>query len=232
MNNLITYLYGGGESVEQIDRAVLSDFEKMGMKKTMLFIPNAKKGPAKKEYFDWFSKYWEKYGIKSQMLDLDGSGYSDIVKKIKDADCIYLGGGNTFLLSDILIKSDLKSAIEQRLALKPLLLIGYSAGAVVMGKDIRSAIHIDNVGEKKESAGMGIVPFVVAVHYNDYLNKDNIDALVEFNHSPIICLPENTALRINLNSYKVICKENLKVIFIKNSQNQKEYFNGQEIILQ
>ena len=98
----------------------------------------------------------------------------DLARKIKDADLVYIAGGETFYLIQeakryFPAKEDLIGLIGHR----PL--ITCSASSIAMGPDVGFArIYRDNPAlapQLKDETGYGIVPFSPLVHYNAVIGR-------------------------------------------------------------
>ncbi|MGH4119344.1 Type 1 glutamine amidotransferase-like domain-containing protein [Clostridium sp.] len=92
-------------------------------------------------------------------------------KRARDAKVLYIAGGNTYKLIDIVRKSGLgdflKSEMDKRI------IVGNSAGAVVLGSDIRTTNDNDIIGVD-DTNGVGLVEYSICPHYS----KDKEDRLV------------------------------------------------------
>ena len=94
---------------------------------------------------------------------------------VEGSDAVFLGGGNTFVLLDQLRKSRFDELlIKMHRAGK--ILIGESAGALVLGPTIEPIRFIDEPERAPELAkftGLGLFPFLPAVHFGrpEYLEQ-------------------------------------------------------------
>ena len=103
--------------------------------KTVTFIPTA----ALPDKLDFHIKYSKELltemGLVVDELEISTATHSDIVKKLKNNDYIYVTGGNTFFLLQEMNRTGAGSLIKTQINAGKLF-IGESAGAVVLAPDI------------------------------------------------------------------------------------------------
>jgi dipeptidase E len=120
---------------EKIDQELLSMVGKPNP--TFGFIPSACDGEY--EYFHDRQAYYHRYGINLGVyFELDNRYYPEILPSLLACDAIHLSGGNTFHFLYWLQKRDLLPALRDYVE-KGGILIGVSAGAILMTPDISSA---------------------------------------------------------------------------------------------
>jgi peptidase E len=126
-------------------------------------------------------KYFEQYNTAFKQF---GKNLSPFVKNHSENDVLYLAGGDTFLLKRKLIDSDLFDSLID----KHKLLIGNSAGSILMGKTIQFA-HDGNRLLVKDFKGLNLLNnYIVFPHYSE-ANALEINSILK-EHSKIILLPE------------------------------------------
>ena len=76
--------------------AILPNFEKSLKGKTVTFIPTASIPEKIKFYVNTGKKALEKLGMTVNFLEISALGITEISKKIKENDFVYVTGGNTF----------------------------------------------------------------------------------------------------------------------------------------
>lgn len=206
MNNKTRFvLYGGGTQTQRIDESLktyLSSLDPIG---TITFIPNAKQNIAKRKMMiAWFKEHWKNNPV--HILDLEETSKEEIAETIKKSHCLYFGGGDTFFLNNILSISDIKQLLTERMD-SPLLLAGFSAGAIVMGASIMGALSVDEPSKDSDvEHGLEILPYNIMVHYDPERKKDRdtLKKMMNMRKEPIICLPENTGINIKSGVIQVI----------------------------
>jgi len=99
-------------------------------------------------------------------LKFEIANKENFIKQIKNSDVIYIRGGDTFKLLEIL-----KSYPKFSEAIKGKITVGSSAGAYVLSKYFYSR------GSRKVFDGLGILPVAVACHYKG--NQETLELLKE-----------------------------------------------------
>ncbi len=113
---------------------------------------------------------------------------------LSDYDLVYIVGGNPFYLMDHLKRSGADAILREIIKAEEAILIGSSAGAVVLGPDLRIVAEFDpDLAEGYEDfAGVGIVPFTILPHVNRWREKlPDLDDRLHVFH-------EETGLRVEL----------------------------------
>ena len=139
-------------------------------------------------------------------------------------DAIYIGGGNTFKL----LKKIKDSKFDKKLIKyykSGGIIYGGSAGAIILGKDIRTALLCadkdKNLVNLKDTSGLNLVKnFDIQCHFEDDQVKEHQDYIKKTNTN-IIAIPEESALVIEDNEFKAIGGEPLTVITSKDSKKYK-----------
>ena len=104
------------------------------------------------------------------LRDISQAEKSEIVKKIKNNDFIYVSGGNTFYLLQELKRNGLLSLIKQKVQ-DGMLYIGESAGAIIACPDISYNQIMDDktvATELTNYSGMGLVDYYVLPHNGEF----------------------------------------------------------------
>lgn len=113
----------------------------------------------------------QRLGFEVEQLDVEDvpSGSAErVTRSIAEADCIYVGGGNTFFLLQELRRTGADRAIiEQVRAGTPY--IGESAGSVITAPDIgyiKLMDRTDKTLDLTDYAGLGLADFRVVPHHH------------------------------------------------------------------
>lgn len=170
-----------------------------GIKK-ILFIPYARSGGISHE--DYTTKVQNAFSN----IDIEVTGlhtFENKHKAIEEAQAIFTGGGNTFLLVKQLYTFDLitsiKTAVEQGT-----LYLGTSAGSNITGLTMETTNDMPIVYPPSFKT-LGFVPFNINPHYLDpdpgsqhmgETRETRINEFHQFNSQPVIGLREGSWLKV------------------------------------
>lgn len=200
MKNLIlasTSTLHGQEYLEYLIPHLKSHFSGC---KEVLFLPYARPGGISHEaYTATAQKAFEKAG-----LDIKGiHEFDDPVKAIQEAEGIFTGGGNTFLLVQQLYKYELLSLIKESLN-HGTPYLGTSAGTNIAGLTIKTTNDMPIVYPPSFNT-LGLVPFNINPHYLDpdphsthkgETRETRIKEFHEFNTPPVVGIREGSWLEV------------------------------------
>ncbi|MCK9443436.1 MAG: Type 1 glutamine amidotransferase-like domain-containing protein [Tissierellaceae bacterium] len=161
----------------------------------VVFIPSATT-KSQEEYYNFFKQNMSEFGLVNiQYVDL----YEDW-QKVRQARVVYIAGGNTYKLMDIIRKSGFGDFLKQER--DKLIIVGNSAGAVVLGKDIRTTNDEDIIGTE-DTNGVGLVEYSICPHYTDEKNVRLVNLSKILRHR-IEGIAEKSGVAIDDNFTKVI----------------------------
>ncbi len=169
----------------------------------VLFIPYA--GADHDYYLERMQNFSAQSGIK--LVGIHQS--SDPIKAVEEAQGIYVGGGNTFLLTRDLHNNGLIESIRKRVRAE-MPYMGVSAGSNVAGPTMQTTNDMPIVAPPSLET-LNIVPFQINPHFfsgqtwkkngdtfTPHHGETRIDRLREFhehNQTPVLGLSEGTYLR-------------------------------------
>lgn len=112
--------------------------------------------------------------LRFETAILEDEKSSDVKNKIKSADIVFLGGGNTFHLFDNIKKKGLKASLRAHLKAGKLI-VGLSAGGIVLTPSLMMACYpskdADDCNVKRKSLkGLDLLPFELCPHYKNSKN--------------------------------------------------------------
>jgi dipeptidase E len=171
---LISNSTNPGEVYLEWPEAIISKFLKSTTVHEILFIPfagvNLTPGgvnPSYEMYTEKVRKVFAKLGYEvCSIVDDDNP-----VKAVEEAECIMIGGGNTFFLVYMLYKWKIMEAIRQKiLAGTPY--IGWSAGSNVACPSLRTTNDMPIV-EPESFNTLNVIPFQINPHYLDDYPTDH-----------------------------------------------------------
>ena len=186
-------LYGSG----YLDHAAseISDF--LREVKRVLFVPFALHDRDK--YAAQARARFEKMGYQLDSIHTA----TEPAKAVREAEAIFIGGGNTFRLLKALYDHELLEAIRERVR-EGMPYIGSSAGSNVAAPTIRTTNDMPIVQPPSLDA-LGLVRFQINPHYLDAdpnsthkgeTREERIIQFLEDNETPVVGLREGAMLRI------------------------------------
>ncbi|MBD1397151.1 dipeptidase PepE [Pontibacter sp. JH31] len=182
------------EHCEDEIKALLQD------RKSVLFIPYARPGGI--SHTDYTAK--AKEAFERMGITLTGIHEADNpVEAVEQAEAVFTGGGNTFLLLRQLYAKKLLEPLQKKVE-KGMPYIGTSAGTNIAGKTIGTTNDMPIVFPKSFDA-LQLVPFNLNPHYLDpdpnstHMGETRETRIQEFhvhNSQPVVGLREGSMLRV------------------------------------
>lgn len=129
----------------------------------------------------------------------------DPVAAVAEADAVFVGGGNTFLLLDTLQRTGVLSVLADRARSGALRYLGTSAGTNVACPTIQTTNDMPVVWPADGPTAMGLVGFQVNAHFLDadptstHQGETRLDRLAEFHEhhdTPVLGLREHGWIRV------------------------------------
>jgi dipeptidase E len=188
--------------------------------KILLFIPYARpSGISHDEYTKKVAEVFIQINIKVKGIH----EFENPIEAIEQAQGIFTGGGNTFLLVSQLYKNNILLAIE-KVVKNGIPYLGTSAGSNICGLTMGTTNDMPIVYPPNFQT-LGFVPFNINPHYLDPIEgsthmgetrETRINEFHQFNTQPVIGLREGSWLEVIGDSIKL--KGNLTArIFIRNN---------------
>lgn len=203
----------------------------LGDRKTILFIPYARPGGlTHDEYTKIAGERFEKLGIKLTGIH----EYSKPKESVKNAEAIFIGGGNTFVLLNSLYKSEAIDDIRRKTS-EGIPYIGTSAGSNVACRSIKTTNDMPII-YPPSFEGLNLVPFNLNPHYLDpdpsskHMGETRETRIKEFhfyNDEYVVGLREGAMLLIVDN--KITLKGTTGARIFKNKEEAKEYNPGSSL---
>lgn len=167
--------------------------------KRILFIPYARPGGMSwDEYTSKASERFTEWGFEMSGIH----EHENPAEALKNADGVFTGGGNTFVLVKTLYELGLMDALREAVK-NGLHYMGSSAGSNITGISVRTTNDMPIVYPPSFDA-LGLVPFNINPHYLDpdpssthmgETREMRINEFHHFNDQPVIGLREGSWLR-------------------------------------
>ncbi len=190
-------LSGGGnaEVSFEVDERYFA-FLKKGAK--ILYIPEARSSDKFDSCRGWFSTLLSKHN-RDDDITFVLQQRDERIPELEDFDALYIGGGNTYRLLDYVQSTPLGIKLAEYIS-RGGLVYGGSAGAIIFGKNIRTA------GAEKENYtredGLNFLENrVLDCHYEPSADE-RLLALAKELDVEILGLPENSAIFIDVGAKK------------------------------
>ena len=193
--------------------------------KTIAFVPYARPGGiTHDEYTAKARERYEKMGYK--LVSVHES--DDPVQTIKDAEAVFIGGGNSFLLLHDLQKSGIIPEIRKKVQMG-MPYIGTSAGSNVACPTIMTTNDMP-IYEVENFKALNLVPFQINPHYLDpdpnskhqgETRETRIKEFLVFNNKVVVGLREGCMMLVNGNN--CMLKGSTSARIFQNGNEPKEY---------
>ncbi|MCG9791410.1 dipeptidase PepE [Flavobacterium algicola] len=175
--------------------------------KTLLFIPFARPGGiSHDEYTELVATTFKKINIKVQGIH----ELEDPIMAIKEAEAIFTGGGNTFVLVSQLYAHKIMSTITE-VVKNGTPYLGTSAGSNICGLSMQTTNDMPIVYPPSFQT-LGLVPFNINPHYLDTdttskhmgeTRETRINEFHAFNAIPVIGLREGSWIEVRNSKIKL-----------------------------
>lgn len=212
---------------------MVADFCKRHNVKRVLFVPYAgvslSDGGLEASYNAYEAKVkavYAEFGVELYSVHHE----SDPVKAVYEAECVAVGGGNTFHLVKELHRQGLMQAINRR-AMSGMPYMGWSAGSNVAGPTLCTTNDMPIV-EPASFDCMNLVPFQINPHYTDFFDPkhggetrdDRLKEYIMVNpDATVAAIREATALLLEGGKLRLIGRDNKMKVFHTTMANTKEY---------
>lgn len=198
---------------------------------TVLFIPYARPSGISHE------EYTQKTALAFAKIDINIKGiheYENPALAIENAEGIFTGGGNTFLLVKQLYYNKIMTTLKEAL-LKGTPYLGTSAGSNIGGLSMQTTNDMPIVYPPSFQT-LGLIPFNLNVHYIDSDSQSThmgesretrINEFHKFNNFAVLGLKEGSWLEIKKG--KITLKGNLSAKLFRKNNNQIEIEAGSDL---
>jgi len=211
------FLSGGGGNASQLEMKFINSIESG---KKILYIPAAmdeKKHPYP-ECLEWIIKFYGSLGFENIVMLEDLSQVDKI--NLKEIGGMHISGGNTFKLLDKIRKSGFNKVIQYFID-NDLPIAGGSAGAIIFGNTIKTAIDIDtnDVGIQDFRSFDKLRGYDFWPHYDPIFDNQIFEYILKYNIEKIVAIYEDAGIYVDDNSILVVEKN--AYVFTKDGKMKK-----------
>lgn len=199
--------------------------------KTILFIPYARpSGISHEDYTKKVSEAFAKINIKVKGIH----EFENPEKAINNAEGIFTGGGNTFLLVFQLYKNKVMQVLADAVK-NGIPYLGTSAGSNITGLTMQTTNDMPIIYPPSFQT-LGLIPFNLNPHYLDpdlnskhmgETRETRIQEFHSFNSLPVLGLREGSWLDVK--GDKIILKGDLSARLFKQNQTPEELETGSDL---
>ena len=218
---------------------MIQDFCKRHKVKNVVFVPYAGVSHASDSLKASYNAYESK--VRRVFADMRVKLFSlhhktDPVEAVYKAECVVVGGGNTFHLVKEMQRLGLMQAIARR-ANGGMPYIGWSAGSNVAGPTLCTTNDMP-IAQPSSFDCMGIVPFQINPHYTDFFDPkhggetrdDRLKEYIMVNpKAHVAAIREATALLLEDGKLRLTGRPNKMKVFHGDMSQTKEYGPGDDI---
>jgi dipeptidase E len=199
--------------------------------KTLLFIPYARSGGITHE------EYTTKVALAFAKINIAVKGiheFENPAEAVQNAEAIFTGGGNTFVLVSQLYKNQVMDVLAEKLK-SGTPYLGTSAGSNIAGLTIQTTNDMPIVYPPSFQT-LGMIPFNLNPHYIDndkpsnHMGESREDRIKEFhtfNSIPVLGLREGSWLEIK--GETITLKGNFKARLFRQNQEPEELESGTDL---
>lgn len=221
---LISNSTNAGEKYLDWCKEMIANFCRDNNIKRVLFIPYAGFAQGYDNYENKVAQVYKTFGVEVYSIHHS----NEPIKEVMQAECVAVGGGNTFYLVKQMQEQGIMKAIRER-ALNGMPYMGWSAGSNVAGLSLKTTNDMPIV-EPESFETMGLVPFQINPHYTDFVDPkhggetrdDRINEFIAANPAIYVAaIREATALHLNKGKLSLIGRDNKMKVFHFGKQTQE-----------
>jgi len=199
--------------------------------KSILFIPYARPGGISHD------EYTQKVSEAFQTINISVKGiheFENAETAIKNAEGIFTGGGNTFLLVTQLYRNNIMQALSETVK-NGTPYLGTSAGSNICGLSMQTTNDMPIIYPPSFQT-LGLIPFNLNPHYLDpelqskhmgETRETRIKEFHAFNNTPVLGLREGSWLEVK--GDKIILKGDLSARLFQQNQSPTELEPGSDL---
>lgn len=198
---------------------------------SLLFVPYARPGGiSHEEYTQKVAETFTTIGIKVRGLH----EFDNPVQAVKDAEAIFTGGGNTFLLVTQLYGNNVMTAIREAVE-NGIPYLGSSAGSNITGLTMQTTNDMPIIYPPSFNT-LGLIPFNLNPHYLDPISgsthmgetrETRINEFHKINPQPVLGLREGSWLEVH--GETITLRGDLQARLFRQEQQPEEVEAGSDL---
>ncbi len=213
---LISNSTNAGEKYLDWCKTMIKEFCEENKVCDVLFIPYAGFAQGYDKYEKKVADVYAEFGVKLHSIHREENPLQAVI----NAQCIAVGGGNTFYLVKEMQRLGVMQAIREK-AMAGTPYMGWSAGSNVAGLSLRTTNDMPIV-EPESFETMALVPFQINPHYTDFVDPkhggetrdDRINEYIAANQTTFVAaIREATALRLKDGKLSLTGRDNKMKVF-------------------
>lgn len=156
-------------------------FPEENSNKTIAFMPAEGMSNYKEKYKFYWETEAQNHGYKLEYIDLESEDTSRNVEILNSANVLFVTGGNTFVLINLLRKTGLDKYVKEFASKKDNVYVGFSAGAIILSPTIQVAGYEwhwgrdDNFLQLTDLSGLNVVNFDIVAHFDKSIDAENLE---------------------------------------------------------
>ncbi len=199
-------LTSAGFENKNVKAAFLEIIHKPLSELKLIFIPTASRFKEEIVYVQKSKEELLSFGILEKNIKTVHLDHKISYNKVKDYDCVYVCGGNTFYLLDQIRKTGFDKILKDYLK-EDKCYVGVSAGSIIMSPDI-SIAGIGETGDEndvglKDVRGLHFIDVILTPHYVES-EKKFIEEYRKKSKYKLITLTDKQAFLVIDNKTKII----------------------------
>ncbi|TRW22043.1 dipeptidase PepE [Flavobacterium zepuense] len=218
----------GGNYLEYLLPALQDHFKNC---KSLVFIPYARPGGIS---YDDYTKRVADFFTKLNITVKGAHEFADPIAALTDAEAVFTGGGNTFLLVTQLYKTGVMTALDKAIQ-NGIPYLGSSAGSNICGLTMQTTNDMPIIYPPSFTT-LGAVPFNLNPHYLDpqpgsthmgETRETRIKEFHQFNTQPVLGLREGSWLDVKGNT--ILLKGDLPARLFRQNAEPEELEAGSDL---
>ena len=169
--------------------------------KKIIYVPS--RSDSQRKYYNETKAFYSNCGIKELLyFDIAEEFNPNCLENFKCYDAIHLSGGQTSYFYKMIKKREFDKTIREFI-LSGKMLIGMSAGAIIMGKSTRTATLLENDIVENDK-GLCLYNFEIFPHYTEEKESIINEYIYEYPDKMVCGLPNDSLIHIKEKKMKLM----------------------------